>query len=339
MATQINKEKDPKDEEICRLQNIIIQLLEPVINVINVIEVEEIRGNQIPTNKAPLKIGKKRQKSRALSEKTVSICSHRQEVILKDIPDFEHTCKKCGKGFRVKASLDDHMTCHSKRICECTFPCSPNFEHICEKCVKGFRVKANLDEHMTCHSKRFCECTFPCTPIKAPVTTPPKAHRDEVSAVAPEIKTSDPNHSQNDEECHKCDDSENQSKNGANLDSHIENDDFTFSYNCKDCGKGFSQKSNLDRHKRSHINTNGSKLSATCTTCKKSYQNAQQLTYHMNKEHVSQATYSCQQCDNKFVTKEDQEEHTTKNHVSKVTESKKVNFSEVHSCSQCENVF
>ena len=44
-----------------------------------------------------------------------------------------------------------------------------------------------------------------------------------------------------------------QSQHKTNVDSQIRNEHFAFSYNCKNCGKGFSQKSNLDRHKRSHI--------------------------------------------------------------------------------------
>ena len=61
----------------------------------------------------------------APSAKTVSICSHRQELILEDIPEFEHICEKCGKGFREEANLVEHMSCHTKRFCECTYPCIP----------------------------------------------------------------------------------------------------------------------------------------------------------------------------------------------------------------------
>ena len=219
------KENDPKDDEILRLKGIITQLqygllrkeakpvrhpqvLDPVINVITVLEEKEIQSNQRPQNKPPHKIGKNRQNPQAPSKQTVSICSHRQEITIEDIPEFEYLCDKCGK---------------------------------------GFREKANLVEHMTCHTWRFCECTYPCIPIKAPIGTGP-----ETSEVTPEIKNSDPIHSQDDQDCQKCDDSEKQSTVRANLNNHIKNDPFVFAY-CTECEIGFSHKSNLSSHKRSHI--------------------------------------------------------------------------------------
>ena len=135
VLTQMTIKKNLKDEEILRLNNIILQLqngllckerksekrhevLDPVINLIKVVEVEEIQPNQGPPNEPTQKIGKNRQNPKYPSEKTTSICSHRQNLILEDIPEFGHTCNKCGKGFREKANLLEHMTCHTKRFCE-----------------------------------------------------------------------------------------------------------------------------------------------------------------------------------------------------------------------------
>ena len=117
-------------------------------------------------------------------------------------------------------------------------------------------MNKELVEHMTCHTWRFCECTYPCIPIKAPIGTGP-----ETSEVTPEIKNSEPIHSQDDQDCQKCDDSEKQSTVRANLNNHIKNDPFVFAYNCTECGKGFSHKSNLSNHKRSHIYNNSTKRS------------------------------------------------------------------------------
>ena len=93
------------------------------VGIIEVLE-EEVITN-VPTTKPPLKIGKARPQKQVPSAKNVSLCSHRQELILEDIPDFEFKCHKCGKGFRHKGDLSEHMTCHTRRFCDCAFPCTP----------------------------------------------------------------------------------------------------------------------------------------------------------------------------------------------------------------------
>ena len=173
-----------------------------------------------------------------------------------------------------------------------------------------FREKANLLEHMTCHTKRYCDCTYPCVAI----STPPEEIRGLTLTAEPET-----NQIQYDQETHKCDDSEEQSK-------KVQNDNFVFSYECNICDKGFTQKNNLSIHKRSHSLINSTKTSATCIKCKKSFQNQQQLVYHTNKEHVTQLTFPCLSCENSFETKEAQQKHTKIHHNSKPTESKRVQF-------------
>ena len=167
-------------------------------------------------------------------------------------------------------------------------------------------------------------------PIKAPIGTGP-----ETSEVTPEIKNSDPIHSQDDQHCQKCDDSEKQSTVRANLNNHIKNYPFVFAYNCTECGKGFSHKSNLSSHKRSHIDNNSNKPSVNCTKCKKSFQNKQHLLYHMNKEHVDKLAISCKHCE----TEEAQQQHSKNNHLLKRGKSIKIHFLEVNNCTICENVF
>ena len=86
---------------------------------------EEITPKVVnPATEPPLKIGKARPTKQIPSEKNVSICSHRQDLTLEDIPDFEFKCQKCGKGFRHEVDLSYHMTCHNKRFCDCTNPCN-----------------------------------------------------------------------------------------------------------------------------------------------------------------------------------------------------------------------
>ena len=87
-------------------------------------------------------------------------------------------------------------------------------------------------------------------------------------------------------------------------------------FKCNECGKWFPQKSNLNSHKRSHIQGNNTNIGAPCPKCKTNFQNSEQLEYHTNKEHIG---------------------------LHKVTESKtphkKVSFSEIHNCPRCEEIF
>ena len=50
-------------------------------------------------------------------------------------------------------------------------------------------------------------------------------------------------------------------------------------------------------------------------------------------------TFSCIHCDNHFNTKEAKQEHTKNNHITNISKPKKINFSEVNCCPQCEKVF
>ena len=109
-----------KDEEILALQSMVKELqeklvtrgandvsrkaLEPVIDVIEVLEEEVvIKTPKMVTLTAP-KIGKARLQPQIPSSQTFSSCAHRQELVIEDIPEFEFNCEKCGKGFSHKAN-------------------------------------------------------------------------------------------------------------------------------------------------------------------------------------------------------------------------------------------
>ena len=104
-----------------------------------------------PATEPPLKIGKARPTKQIPSIKKVSLCSHRQELILEDIPEFEFKCHKCGKGFRHKGNLSEHMTCHTKRFCDCAFPITGLKEpktQSCSHCDEMFNTKMMLGDHL-----------------------------------------------------------------------------------------------------------------------------------------------------------------------------------------------
>ena len=139
MDIDMNETMQIKDNEINCLENMVKELQHKLearkannksrdavdvnVDIIEVLEEEII--SEVPETKPPLKIGKARPKKQVPSVKNVSVCSHRQELILEDIPEFEFKCYKCGKGFRHKGDLSKHMTCHIRRFCDCAFPCTP----------------------------------------------------------------------------------------------------------------------------------------------------------------------------------------------------------------------
>ena len=111
MDIDISETMQIKDKEINRLENVVKELQQKLearkvnnksrdavdvnVDIIEVLEEEII--TEVPETKPPLKIGKARPKKQAPSVKNVSICSHRQDLIIEDIPEFEFKCKKCGK--------------------------------------------------------------------------------------------------------------------------------------------------------------------------------------------------------------------------------------------------
>ena len=67
----------------------------------------------------------------------------------------------------------------------------------------------------------------------------------------------------------------------------------------------------------------------------KSYQNEQELSYHVNKEHEGSSAYSCNKCNDKFVLSKGLKEQVLKTHFAKDTKKR---FSEVNSCPHCKRV-
>ena len=64
------------------------------------------------------------------------------------------------------------------------------FEFKCIRCGKGFRHKENLSNHMTCHTRTAnlalndCRCVYPCIPVQDPVAGPPEVPRAEAPVAA-----------------------------------------------------------------------------------------------------------------------------------------------------------
>ncbi len=60
-------------------------------------------------------------------------------------------CSQCGKAFRDKDKLDQHMRYHGRDGCR----------HMCHQCGKGFLTNAALEDHLQLHSdQRTYSCLF-----------------------------------------------------------------------------------------------------------------------------------------------------------------------------------
>ena len=133
------------------------------------------------TNKKALPIGKQRpfeyQFKLLPSEDTVSLCSHRDTVKVKYVPEFPYTCELCDKGFTHRGNLNKHMNDHKGLSNEVMTPqdydeirdklMSNNAPknkpqkfpevHSCEKCDNIFTNKPALQEHNNIYHKEISQ--------------------------------------------------------------------------------------------------------------------------------------------------------------------------------------
>ncbi|XP_056424584.1 zinc finger protein OZF-like isoform X2 [Hyla sarda] len=180
------------------------------------------------------------------------------------------SCSECGKCFRLKANLVEHLSRHSG---EKPFSCpecgkrlgtklglvrhkrthTEEKPFLCHECGKNFTQKSGLREHLRSHSGML---PFSCA------------------------------------ECGKC-----FSKKSSFM-KHLRIHTGEKPFSCSECGKSFSQKSNLVKHQRSHTG----ERPFPCLECEKSFSQKSKLMRHL-RIHTGEKPYSCSECGKCFSQK------------------------------------
>ncbi|XP_073467608.1 uncharacterized protein [Aquarana catesbeiana] len=184
--------------------------------------------------------------------------------------DERFSCTECGKCFRYKCHLNEHIRSHTGEK-----------PYSCTECGKCFRCKYSLNVHKRSHTGQkpySCPECGKCFSQKSSLFTHQRSHTEQKPYSCPE--------------CGKCFSVK------FSLYTHQRSHTGEKPYSCLECGKCFSEKSSLYRHQRSHT---GEKP-YSCPECGKCFSQKSHLYRHQS-SHIGEKPYSCPECGKFFSQK------------------------------------
>ncbi|XP_008553295.1 zinc finger protein 568 [Microplitis demolitor] len=200
-----------------------------------------------------------------------------------------YPCNICGRRFRAKVNLMNHVISHEN-----------DRPHCCNLCGARYLNKFDLNNHLKSHA---------CSPphLNEDLNNNPGLFFNETKTSHPRKKTtrntqyqcSDCHHIFRDKisvDKHLCANKNSLSKNNSSNDSE---------FNCTICGKNFKSKTRLKRHMLSHRNK------ITCNECGDKFTNERDLFNHSNlhKRKLGDKVFKCNECGKVFSSRSSQQIH------------------------------
>lgn len=210
---------------------------------------------------------------------------------------FRFHCDHCGKGFRVKSDLLEHVKCHMNIASRPTFQCThcpSKFlsktarknhintfhstvieEHACDECMKVYPTRLKLKQHiLSVHRKGDYKCEF-CTKIFQVKYNLQKHKKKE--------------HGEK-EKCPECD---KLVAPGRYMKEHLmQHDPPKFDCNFDGCEKKFHRRKTLQYH----IDTQHQPVveSFICTLCSTNFNSQRNLNRHHQRQHGNAPRIACE---------------------------------------------
>jgi len=185
------------------------------------------------------------------------------------------SCTTCGRAFKRKYHLDRHMLSHSDWK-----PFS------CQVCGQGYKRREKLDRHLLKHLSNLPTMSFRCPSCDGTFLSQQLLHDHMKTHMKQEAEES------------------------GSASSSVGNDS-NFACVCNVCGKSFSKKDHLKRHKAIHSDSRP----FTCHICAMAFKRKDKLTSHLNSHGISNLL-PCSICGKHFLNKQSLDIHMRKTHMS-----------------------